>query len=134
MRTTRYTRLLTAWMALFAILLVALAPSISHAFASKIVSSSSAQTVEICTVSGVKQVSVPSDGVLKPFSTVKHDQHFEDCPFCRIHGDTPGPAPAAVAVRLSTDASFPRPLLFYQALRLLFAWAPPQSRAPPAHS
>ncbi|WP_151638601.1 MULTISPECIES: DUF2946 domain-containing protein [Noviherbaspirillum] len=132
MRTTRYTRLLTAWMALLAILLVALAPSISHAFAAK--SPSSPKTVEICTASGVKQVSVPYEGTLKPFSTVKHDQHFEDCPFCRIHSDTPGPVPATVSAILNTVASFPRPFLFYQAPRPLFTWAPAQSRAPPTHS
>jgi hypothetical protein len=125
--------MLTAWMAILAILLVALAPPISHAFAAKSFSLPQ-QSVELCTASGVKQAIVPSEGTLKPFSTVKHDQHFEDCPFCRIHADTPGPAPAAMTVGLRMDVSFPRAFLFYQAPRTLFAWAPAQSRAPPAHS
>ncbi|WP_158598057.1 DUF2946 domain-containing protein [Noviherbaspirillum saxi] len=117
---------------MFAILLVALVPSISHALALK--NASSPRLTEVCTSFGIKQLKLPAEEATKPFSTVKHDQHFEDCPFCRIDGDTPVLPPVSALVRLTTIASFPQPFLFYQAPQRLFAWTPAQSRAPPAHS
>lgn len=129
MRMNRTARVVTAWIACFAILLVALAPSISHAFAAK--KASSKEWTEICTSTGVKQVIVTAGENAKPFSPGKHDQHSEDCPFCRTQGDSLGPPPAGAIFVFGPDTSLSYPFLFYQAPRPLFTWAPAQSRAPP---
>lgn len=131
MRMTRIARVVTAWMACFAIMLVALAPSISHALGAK--KASTKEWTEICTSTGVKQVKLTGEGA-EPFSPGKHDQHSEDCPFCRTHADTVGPPPTSAAIAFIPAAPQSRPFLFYQAPRPLFTWSPAQSRAPPLAS
>lgn len=127
----RITRVVTAWMACFAILLVALAPSISHALAAK--KASTKEWTEICTSTGVKQVKVTGESA-EPFSPGKHDQHSEDCPFCRTHADSVGLPPTSAAIGAIPAAAHSYPFLFYQSPRPLFTWAPAQSRAPPLNS
>lgn len=123
---------MTAWVACFAILLVALAPSISHALAAE--KAFAKEWTEICTSTGVKQVKVTDGESDKPFSSGKHDQHSEDCPFCRTHADTVGLPPTSAAIVFIPAAPQSYPFLFYQAPRPLFTWAPAQSRAPPLAS
>lgn len=131
MRMTRIARVVTAWMACFAIMLVALAPSISHALGAK--KASTKEWTEICTSTGVKQVKLTGEGA-EPFSPGKHDQHSEDCPFCRIQGDSLGPPPAGAAGIVAAEPMRSSPSLFYEGPRSLFMWAPAQSRAPPLRS
>ncbi|GIZ51899.1 DUF2946 domain-containing protein [Noviherbaspirillum aridicola] len=119
-------------MACVAILLVVLAPSISHALAAK--KATTQEWTEICTSTGVKQVKVTDGESGKPFSPGKHDQHSEDCPFCRTHANTIGPPPTSAAIVFIPAASQSYPSLFYQAPRPQFTWAPAQSRAPPLAS
>ncbi|MFC7517617.1 DUF2946 domain-containing protein [Herbaspirillum sp. GCM10030257] len=124
--------MLTAWVACFAILLVALAPSVSHALAAKRVSAT--EWIEICTLTGAKQVKQIASENAKPFSPAKHDQHSEDCPFCRIQGDSFGPPPTGAAGIVAAESMRSSPSLFYEGPRSLFMWAPAQSRAPPLRS
>lgn len=122
-------RHIAAWMACFAILLVALAPSISHAITAAVKQST---WVEICTSTGVKRVAVEEKQVINPFSSAKHDSHYEECPFCRIQADTMGPLPPNILAPLVLEpVTTSRPRLFYDSPRTLFVWASTRSRAPP---
>lgn len=119
-------------MACFAILLVALAPSVSHALAAKSVSAM--EWIEICTSTGAKQVKQIATENAKPFSPAKHDQHSEDCPFCRIQSGSFGLPPMGAASIVAPDMLQSYSSLFYEGPRSLFMWAPAQSRAPPLRS
>jgi len=121
-------RHVAAWMACFAILLVALAPSISHAIAA---AGTTAGWMEICTSTGVKRVALEEAPVIKP-SSAKHDSHYEECPFCRIQTDNVGPLPTHTLIPLVLEpVATSRPRLFYESPRPLFVWASTRSRAPP---
>ncbi|MDC8757192.1 DUF2946 domain-containing protein [Janthinobacterium fluminis] len=129
---TKITRRFTAWIACFAILLAALAPSISHAIAAD---DSSSAWIEICSIAGTRFVQADSDDgqPLSPAS-IEQSLHFDHCPFCSAHGGAPG-LPSSPMVTLPVLAGKPvLPPLYYQASRPLFVWASAQSRAPPALS
>ncbi|HEX4325561.1 MAG TPA: DUF2946 domain-containing protein [Burkholderiales bacterium] len=119
------TRRFAAWLATFAILLAALAPTVSHAMAAV---RGGASWVEICTATGPALVKVAAEQVpAKGGGT----SHFDHCPFCSIHAGAAGLPPAAAALPVATGA-YALPELFLRAPRPLFAWAAGQPRAPPA--
>jgi hypothetical protein len=133
MNMTKSMHRLTVWIASFAILLAALAPSISHAVAA-------AQGVpngwmEICTIEGAKLVQI-DDGQPSRSTPGKGDKatHFEHCPFCLSHAVSPALLPTADFTIPVVEGSAFLPLLFYQASHPLFAWTAAQPRAPPAFS
>lgn len=111
---------------MFAILLAALAPSVSHALAA----AKGGTWTEICSVTGVKLVKAgqgaPDHG--------KHAAGFEHCPFCSAHGNSPTLPSSTELILGATDGRVSHPSLFYQSPRPLFVWASLQSRAPPFHS
>ena len=122
-------RRITAWIACFAILLAALAPSISHAVAAmKGISYES----EICTSTGVKTSATVTGATSNSQPASQQSLHFEHCPFCSSQFHTPALPPAHMAVAIVPDGSPAHPRLFYQSSRPLFAWAAAQPRAPPA--
>ena len=123
----------TAWIAALAILLSALAPSISHAVVAY--AGGPADSVLVCTSTGYKWVNVTT-GEQRNASgeTEKAGNHFERCAFCGTHTDSSAivpldgvHVPVVVADRLA-------PSLFRHAPRPLFAWSAQRSRAPPAFS
>jgi hypothetical protein len=87
----------------------------------------------LCSTDGPRLQTVEIDQ--HPHSTpADHIGHLEHCPFCLTHAGSFGlpPSPAVVvAVTVGEDV---RPPLFFHAPRLLFAWTPAQSRAPPLGS
>jgi hypothetical protein len=103
---SKVTRRFTAWIACFAILLAALAPSISHAMAG---AGSTSAWIEICSIAGTRFV--PADD-----------------------GGSPGLPSNPLLTLPVIDGKPVLPSLYYQASRPLFAWASAQSRAPPALS
>lgn len=127
MGMTLITRRFAAWLAAFAILFAALAPSISHAL-----SAARGETwAEICSTGGAKlvKVSVGQDGTSIPATGKSF--HFEHCPFCITHGGSFALLPGAgIALPLPEAQNF-RPFLFYQSPRPLPIWTAAQSRAPP---
>ncbi|HWT71228.1 MAG TPA: DUF2946 domain-containing protein [Oxalicibacterium sp.] len=127
MKTTRTMRCITAWIASFAILLAALAPSISHAVAAA--KNMPNGWTEICTVAGAKLVKL-DDAPSKPAPTHKMS-HFEHCPFCLSHAVSLGMPPDATIAIPSLEGTHILPPLFYHAPRPLFAWSTAQPRAPP---
>lgn len=120
-------RRITAWIACFAILLLSLAPSVSHALAAP---DSTVSFTEICSVAGLKTVKADS-----PVPSSPHQQlHFEHCPYCSLHAGSFAILPSFDLAMPVADKTALRPLLFFQARHVLFAWSTAQPRAPPARS
>lgn len=127
----KITRKLTAWIACFAILLAALAPSISHAVSAA--QGSGAGWLEVCTTAGAKLVQV-ADAQNPSSLPAEKGMHFEHCPFCSTHaGSVYLPPNADFILPVVSDAPL-LPSLYYQSPRPLFIWATAQSRAPPSIS
>lgn len=110
----------SAWLALFAMLWLALAPTVSHALAA---ADGGAPWSEICSADGARGV---------PAEQRDASQHLlEHCPFCAVQ-------PLAAALP-STHAAFmpdmrahEEPWLFLHAPRTLHAWRHALSRGPPS--
>lgn len=127
---------LRIWIACFAILLNALAPSISHAISA--FNGHSAQPplwMEVCTVDGAKFVAPVSDKVPDTAPSNNSIAHqSEHCPFCLSHAGTfalPPPSLTPFAVSGQHDLL---PSLFYRSPQPLFSWAAAHPRAPPVAS
>jgi len=124
---------MTVWIAAFAVLLAALAPSISHAIAAA--KGTPGAWTEICTGTGLKRVQLDGKDA-SPHAPGKGDKsfHFDDCPFCLGHAVSLGLPPAVPPTLQSAAGPHFLPPLFYLAPRPLFAWIAAQPRAPPASS
>jgi len=121
-------RRLQIWIACFAILLNALAPTIAHALSAV---HGSGPAIEICTADGVKYVSLDGSAPLQsPLDAVLH--HLEHCPFCVGDASAPPLPPAFVVPLALTGGHAIFPSLYYQAPAPLFAWSQSHPRAPPA--
>ena len=116
-------RHLIHWMAIAAILMGALAPSISQAIA--LSEQGKGISVEVCTTAGSKMTQIIS-------TSGADDQQManEHCPFCLVHG--------AYHLPIDNTLNFAEPQahniypqLFYQSPKPLFAWVALPSRAPP---
>lgn len=115
-------RRLVAWIACFAMLFGALAPSVSQAMSA----SRGEVWTEVCSVGGSKLIKIKGDPA-EPQAL-----HLEHCPFCATHADAfalpPGPS---WSIPLP-DAAPSHPPLFYRSPRPLTIWTTAQSRAPPS--
>lgn len=126
---TRLHRRITTWVALLALVLGALAPTVTQAVVS---GGDRADWLQVCSVSGMVwvqadtgQVSDPPPDGNAPMSDVS--QH---CPWCTLHGGAAGLPVVALSFDLPqrlTDL----PPAFYRAPLTATVWAPAQSRAPP---
>jgi hypothetical protein len=132
MEMTKFTRRLTAWIAMFAIVLAALAPSISQAV--NAARTSAAGWDEICTVDGPKLIKADGEASHTSTAPVEKSGHFEHCPFCFAHAGSFGLPPGTGFTFPIASGNPTLPPLYYQAPRPLFIWAAAQSRAPPYHS
>ncbi|WP_102295618.1 DUF2946 domain-containing protein [Janthinobacterium sp. AD80] len=129
---TLFTRRLAAWIACFAILLAALAPSISQAVANAKQQSGSGWA-EICSVAGIRFVQVVEDGTTEDGKSAGKAMQMEHCAFCSTHAGSAGLPPTGPVLPLPVamgTAIFPA--LYYQSPAPLFIWSTAQSRAPPA--
>lgn len=132
MGMTLFTRRLAAWIACFAILLAALAPSISQVIANAKQQSGSGWA-EICSVAGIRFVQVVEDGTTEDGKSAGKAMQMEHCAFCSTHAGSVGLPPTSPVLPLpvaSGTAIFPA--LYYQSPAPLFIWSTAQSRAPPA--
>ena len=130
MGMTLFTRRFAAWIACFAILLAALAPSISQAVANAKQESGSGWA-EICSVAGIRFVQVDDDGAADGKSGGKVMQ-MEHCAFCSTHAGSVGLPPSPVLPLPDASGTAIFPALYYQSPSPLFIWCTAQSRAPPA--
>ncbi|HTP71471.1 MAG TPA: DUF2946 domain-containing protein [Burkholderiaceae bacterium] len=128
MRSRRATRLLTSWIAALAILMAALAPSISHALATK----GASTWVQICSAWGAAWVQ-PHDGSGgAPPPNKPHS--FDHCPYCSLqaHAFAIPAAPTARVPVASPRRTPPNSDLAAPCTR--YAWVGAQPRAPPPFS
>lgn len=106
------------------VLFSALAPTISHAMAA---SSDSVDTVQICTMNGMKLVSVTDSPAGK---TILDDHVFKHCPYCVMHsGGAALPTKPVIFAFVAPAASYPP--LFYQSAVPLLSWTAAAPRGPP---
>ena len=124
----KITRRFAAWIACFAMLFAALAPSISHAW-------SLAQGevwTEICSVGGTKRVSVSAQHGSTTDPAKTDAAHLKHCAFCATHAGSLALPPGAGLTIALIDTQDSLPFLFFQSPHPLAIWTVAQSRAPPA--
>ena len=98
---------------------LAIAPSVSHALSAQ---QASNPWAEIC--------SAPNSG--EPARSAA--MHLEHCAMCVVAASAVGMPPAPVAVLPAPEGAAVVAALFFEAAHRLFAWRPPQARAPPSFS
>jgi len=115
------------WIAIFSILLAALAPGVSQALASS--RQQAASWTEICTAAGLQ---VRQD--LSPSSGERDGIMSKDCPFCLNHAChfVLPTTPLGLSLAIDAGAEFPWTTVTVPSPRCAFI--SPQSRAPPALS
>jgi hypothetical protein len=120
---------MTAWLALLAMLLGALAPAVTQA---RVNSSDLPQWLEICSVSGMVWVQADTGEVRqeRPDGRTPTAEKHPECPWCTLYGGAAGlPTRATLADLPVMSASVPA--VRYRAPITDTVWAPAQSRAPP---
>ncbi len=120
----------TSFIALLAMVMLALAPTVSKVIAAERIDSN---LVEVCTTEGTKWLSASELGQA---ASAGHDQgpsslhdHGGDCPYCNLQ--TTKFLSSVVQSCVATKSVALLPSLFYQAPKPLFAWALQPARAPP---
>ena len=123
----------TSFIALLAMVMLALAPTVSKVIAAERIDSN---LVEVCTTEGTKWLSASELGQA---ASAGHDQgpsslhdHGGDCPYCNLQ--TTKFLSSVVQSCVATKSVALLPSLFYKAPKPLFAWAQSRSRAPPSAS
>jgi len=119
-----------SFVALFAMVMVVLAPTVSKVIAAERVDSN---LVEVCTTEGTKWVAVAElgqgDSSAHQQDPPSLHEHGGDCAYCSLQ--TTKFLSVSSQSFATTSAVSPLPSLFYQASKPLFAWAHSRSRAPP---
>jgi len=123
MSSRRGHRTVTRWIALFAILLVTFAPSLTS-----LLSASRGPTWDqVCSATSPAVAKSPAGGGESPAAP----HAFEHCPYCALHADLappPDPRQADAGAALAFRAL---PAAFVRAPRANAVWASAQPRAPP---
>ncbi len=119
-----FKRHLSHWIAVVAILMSSVAPTISQAVS--LAQSGQGISIEVCTTTGIQMTQV-----IDVSDTDEPAQANGHCPLCVVHGN--------YALPLNHELSFAKPVssniypqLFYQSPKPLFAWVALPSRAPPS--
>ena len=118
------------WVACFAILMAALAPTLSRALT--VARGAAVPSFEICTVAGGMNMLSLKASMQSPEAPKKPAMNMGDCLCCSMHVavlELP-----SVQLLPSTGAQLAGllPSLFYQSRFPLFAWMPRLARGPPA--
>jgi hypothetical protein len=131
----RRSQRFTAWIALLAMLALAVLPSVSHALA--FARGGAAGWVEVCTPQGMRLVAVDAadaSAPAEPGPPLQAASFLEHCTLCTLALDVPAlpaPEPAALLLPLGRQAL---PWAFLHAPRTLHAWRSAQPRGPPSVS
>ena len=117
-------RHLSHWIAVFAILMSSVAPTVSQAVS--LAQNGQGISIEVCTATGAKMIQV-----IDVADADELAQATIQCPLCVVHDNYTLP--------LNHELSFAKPennniypQLFYQSPKPLFAWVALPSRAPPS--
>jgi hypothetical protein len=125
----RLRRRFAAWLALVAVLLGALAPTIAQA---RMGGGDRADWLEICTTTGMVWVQADSGEVARQIDGPPADSGTSPhCPWCTLHGGASGLPPVQAAVVLPAAPLAEQPPAFYRAPLTDTVWATARSRAPP---
>lgn len=128
----RLHRRLTAWLAMLALVLGALAPTVTQAMVD---SGERDGWLQICSVSGMVWVKAdaaqPDDQ--KPASGAPMDNSAQHCAWCTLHGGAAGLPAVSEPLVLPARLTEPPPAFFFAPLAAQI-WLPAHSRAPPAAS
>lgn len=124
----------TIWIACFAVLMNALAPSISHAMAAV---NGVPATWEICRTDGSALASAGQPdlvvvGALAKKATQNKIAPMEDCGYCLPHGGSVALMPSTITGLGLMGGHALRPFLFYRAPQPLLALSAAPPRGPPA--
>lgn len=120
MNTLYLRRRLSLWLTLVALLMGALAPSLSQAMRTPGGVSTWAEVCSSTPASG--QDPAPADAV----------HLFEHCPYCSLHTPTLGLPPTPLSLALPAELRHPQPMLFLDAPRGQHNWTVARPRGPPA--
>lgn len=125
MRLHRRFKLITSWVAVLAVLMMAFAPLISQAMGAD------RAWLEICSASGPKWVQ--ADGSVSSESPTKRSaaHPLEHCPYCSLHASVLGMPPAPLLV-LPAVSFRETPPAFLAAPSTAHAWRSAQPRGPPS--
>lgn len=125
MPLTRVQRRLTAWLAMLAMVLAALAPTLAQAV---VASSDRSDWVQICSATGMVWVQAdhaPGDPDGAPLA----DMGMQ-CPWCSLHSPAAG-LPPALVTGAASNLQTPLPGGFMAAAPPLALWIAAPARAPP---
>ena len=131
MPINRFNRKLISWIAMFALVLGALAPTVSSAVSWA--TGGEVRWIEVCTTSGVKLV--PMDAEYAASGEERGDTALfasERCPLCFTQGGVLALPPGTGMSLPVLSVRDPFSAVHYRAPPPLFIWAASQSRAPPA--
>lgn len=129
MFTSKARASLVLWIACCAILLAALAPTVSRALT--VAQGMAVPSLEICSVAGGMNM-VPIKLISQEPARDHGAMQMGDCPCCSMHAATLALPPASLAPATGALIAGLLPVLFYQSINPLFAWTPVQPRGPPA--
>jgi len=124
-----FKRHLAHWVAIIAVLMSSVAPTVSQAVS--LAQHGQGISIEVCSATGVKMTQVIDASVASVVSDADElAQASGHCPLCVVHG--------SYVLPLNHELSFAKPVnsniypqLFYQSPKPLFAWVALPSRAPP---
>jgi hypothetical protein len=124
----------TIWIACFAVLMNALAPSISHAMAAM---NGGPATLEICRADGAAVAAAGQPDMLAADAPGKKNAGgklglMADCGYCLPHGGSVGLTPSTITGLGLVKGHALRPFLFYRAPQPLLALSAAAPRGPPA--
>lgn len=130
---------LVAWIALFAMLVSALAPAISRAMGPD---ERGRHFIEVCSAAGANRVALTADeaafygahAVPAGDGEGGDGRVLDDCSYCSAPCNTAMLPPADPSPVLAVAGARSVPLLFLSSPRPLFAWSPAHPRAPPARA
>jgi len=119
-----FKRHLAHWIAIIAVLISSVAPTVSQAVS--LAQHGEGISIEVCSATGVKMTQV-----IDVNDADESTQVTDHCPLCVVQGN--------YALPLNHELSFAKPVnsniypqLFYQSPKPLFAWVELPSRAPPS--
>jgi len=129
MLTSKARARFVLWIACCAVLLAALAPTLSRALT--VAQGRAVPSLEICSVAGGMNM-LPVKLLSQEPTPAKSAMQMGDCPCCGMHAAVLALPPVALAPATGAVIAGLLPVLFYQSATPLFAWTPLLPRGPPA--